>query len=101
MCALHTKTRAPKLDVTVISKGAVGRSGCTRMVQGGFNAVLDAADSLDLMLAVGLLHGATGINAALHDYSPGRRRALRAGLVALTITLFAFGSIVIARGAGI
>jgi succinate dehydrogenase/fumarate reductase flavoprotein subunit len=50
MCALHATTAAPDLDVTVISKGAVGRSGCTRMVQGGFNAVLDAADSLDLHL---------------------------------------------------
>jgi succinate dehydrogenase/fumarate reductase flavoprotein subunit len=50
MCALHAKTRAPGLDVTVISKGAVGRSGCTRMVQGGFNAVLDAGDSAELHL---------------------------------------------------
>jgi succinate dehydrogenase / fumarate reductase flavoprotein subunit/fumarate reductase flavoprotein subunit len=50
MCALHAKTRAPELDVTVVSKGAVGRSGCTRMVQGGFNAVLDDADSLELHL---------------------------------------------------
>jgi succinate dehydrogenase/fumarate reductase flavoprotein subunit len=50
MCVLHAKDRAPELDVTVISKGAVGRSGCTRMVQGGFNAVLAAADSLELHL---------------------------------------------------
>jgi succinate dehydrogenase / fumarate reductase, membrane anchor subunit len=54
-----------------------------------------------LMLATGLLHGAIGVNAALRDYASGRRRdALRAGLIALTIALFAFGSIVIARGAG-
>ncbi len=50
MCALHAKARAPGLDVTIVSKGAVGRSGCTRMVQGGFNAVLDPADSLELHL---------------------------------------------------
>lgn len=50
MCALHAKTSAPGLDVTIISKGAVGRSGCTRMVQGGFNAVLDPTDSLELHL---------------------------------------------------
>src|SRR5699024_8220682 len=37
----------PDLDITIISKGAVGRSGCTRMVQGGYNAVLDHEDSLD------------------------------------------------------
>ncbi|WP_021598989.1 FAD-dependent oxidoreductase [Actinomadura welshii] len=47
MCALHCHEADPGLDITVISKGAVGRSGCTRMVQGGFNAVLDPADSVD------------------------------------------------------
>jgi succinate dehydrogenase / fumarate reductase flavoprotein subunit/fumarate reductase flavoprotein subunit len=48
MCVLHLAQQAPELDVALISKGAVGRSGCTRMVQGGFNAVLDPDDSLDL-----------------------------------------------------
>ncbi len=48
MCILHAATAEPKLDITLISKGAVGRSGCTRMVQGGYNAVLDPADSYDL-----------------------------------------------------
>lgn len=47
MCALHAHTADPDLDITVISKGAVGRSGCTRMVQGGYNAVLDQGDSLN------------------------------------------------------
>ena len=47
MCLVHLADAAPELDVTVVSKGAVGRSGCTRMVQGGFNAVLAAADSLE------------------------------------------------------
>ena len=50
MCVLRAKARAPELDITVISKGAVGRSGCTRMVQGGFNAVLNERDSLELHL---------------------------------------------------
>ncbi|MBO0891280.1 MAG: FAD-binding protein [Acidothermales bacterium] len=50
MCVLHAMTADPGLDVTILSKGAVGRSGCTRMVQGGFNAVLDPADSLELHL---------------------------------------------------
>jgi succinate dehydrogenase / fumarate reductase flavoprotein subunit/fumarate reductase flavoprotein subunit len=48
MCVLHALTAEPGLDVTILSKGAVGRSGCTRMVQGGYNAVLDPADSLEL-----------------------------------------------------
>ena len=48
MCVLHAAAADPSLEITVVSKGAVGRSGCTRMVQGGFNAVLDPADSLEL-----------------------------------------------------
>ena len=48
MCVLHLAKSAPELDVTVVSKGAIARSGCTRMVQGGYNAVLDPADSLEL-----------------------------------------------------
>lgn len=48
MCVLHALTARPELRVTLVSKGAVGRSGCTRMVQGGYNAVLDPNDSIDL-----------------------------------------------------
>jgi succinate dehydrogenase/fumarate reductase flavoprotein subunit len=48
MCVLHLAKNAPELDVTVVSKGAIARSGCTRMVQGGYNAVLDPDDSLEL-----------------------------------------------------
>jgi succinate dehydrogenase / fumarate reductase flavoprotein subunit/fumarate reductase flavoprotein subunit len=47
MAVLHVHAADPDLDVTVISKGAVGRSGCTRMVQGGYNAVLSPEDSID------------------------------------------------------
>ena len=47
MAALHAHTRAPKLDVTVAVKGLLGQSGCTRMVQGGYNAVLNASDSFE------------------------------------------------------
>jgi succinate dehydrogenase hydrophobic anchor subunit len=53
-----------------------------------------------LMLAAGFLHGAIGIHTALSDYTSGRRHLLRAVLWALTIVLFAYGSIVIALGAG-
>jgi succinate dehydrogenase / fumarate reductase flavoprotein subunit/fumarate reductase flavoprotein subunit len=51
MCVLHALEADPSLDVALISKGAIGRSGCTRMVQGGYNAVLDASDSLELHFA--------------------------------------------------
>jgi len=47
LAVLHAKKANPDLEVTLVSKGAVGRSGCTRMVQGGFNAVLSEDDSLE------------------------------------------------------
>jgi len=45
--ALHAADASPKLRVTVVVKGLLGRAGCTRMVQGGYNAVLGAPDSLE------------------------------------------------------
>jgi succinate dehydrogenase flavoprotein subunit len=45
--ALHAADRSPNLSVTVVVKGLLGRAGCTRMVQGGYNAVLSEPDSLD------------------------------------------------------
>src|SRR5262245_35918225 len=50
LAALHAHRAAPDLRVVLASKGLVGKSGCTRMVQGGYNAVLDPHDSLDLHL---------------------------------------------------
>jgi succinate dehydrogenase/fumarate reductase flavoprotein subunit len=46
MAALHARWADPSLDVTLVSKGLLGKSGCTRMVQGGFNVVLDPQDTL-------------------------------------------------------
>ena len=48
MAALHACDANPELDVTVVVKGLVAQSGCTRMVQGGYNAVLDPRDSFAL-----------------------------------------------------
>ncbi|MEK7701208.1 MAG: FAD-binding protein [candidate division NC10 bacterium] len=45
--ALHAADASPRLRVTVVVKGLLGRAGCTRMVQGGYNAVLGAPDSLE------------------------------------------------------
>lgn len=46
MAALHAFWSDPTIDITLVSKGLLGKSGCTRMVQGGYNAVLDRGDSL-------------------------------------------------------
>jgi fumarate reductase flavoprotein subunit len=48
--ALHAADASPRLRVTVVVKGLLGRAGCTRMVQGGYNAVLTEPDSLDAHL---------------------------------------------------
>jgi succinate dehydrogenase / fumarate reductase flavoprotein subunit/fumarate reductase flavoprotein subunit len=76
MCALHVAAAAPTAKVALISKGIVGKSGCTRMVQGGFNAALREPDSVaahfadtlrggqflnDQELAWALVTGAPGI----------------------------------------
>jgi fumarate reductase flavoprotein subunit len=44
--ALHAADASPRLRVTIVVKGLLGRAGCTRMVQGGYNAVLTDPDSL-------------------------------------------------------
>src|SRR5438128_2114923 len=48
--ALHAADASPKLRVTVVVKGLLGRAGCTRMVQGGYNAVLTEPDSIEAHL---------------------------------------------------
>src|SRR3546814_17689814 len=45
--ALHALQANPGLDVTVAVKGLMGKCGCTRMVQGGYNVVVDPRDSLE------------------------------------------------------
>src|SRR4030042_541634 len=35
--ALHAHQANPKLDITIATKGLIGKCGCTRMVQGGYN----------------------------------------------------------------
>lgn len=45
--ALHASERAPELDITVAVKGLLGKCGCTRMVQGGYNVSLAEGDSVE------------------------------------------------------
>jgi fumarate reductase flavoprotein subunit len=45
--ALHALKANPDLDVTVASKGLLGKCGCTRMVQGGYNVALNPGDSVE------------------------------------------------------
>ncbi|MCL4801550.1 MAG: FAD-binding protein [Burkholderiales bacterium] len=45
--ALHAHQAAPALDITVAVKGLLGKCGCTRMVQGGYNVALAPEDSVE------------------------------------------------------
>jgi fumarate reductase flavoprotein subunit len=43
--ALHAHSIDPSLQITVAVKGLLGKCGCTRMVQGGYNVALAPGDS--------------------------------------------------------
>ncbi len=45
--ALHAVDANPDLDVTIATKGLLGKCGCTRMVQGGYNVALNPGDSVE------------------------------------------------------
>jgi len=45
--ALHAQKADPDLDITIVSKGLLGKCGCTRMVQGGYNVALNPGDSVE------------------------------------------------------
>ena len=45
--ALHAHRADPGLDVTIATKGLLGKCGCTRMVQGGYNVALHKGDSIE------------------------------------------------------
>jgi len=45
--ALHAYQTNPELEIAVASKGLLGKCGCTRMVQGGYNVALNPGDSVE------------------------------------------------------
>ena len=47
LAALHAKQTHPDAEVTVAVKGLLGKCGCTRMVQGGYNVAIAAEDSVE------------------------------------------------------
>jgi fumarate reductase flavoprotein subunit len=59
--ALHAADASAALSIAVVVKGLFGRAGCTRMVQGGYNAVLTPPDSLQAHL-IDTLNGGGWIN---------------------------------------
>src|SRR5437868_11415462 len=45
--ASHAQAANPSLSITIAVKGLLGKCGCTRMVQGGYNVALAAGDSVE------------------------------------------------------
>jgi len=45
--ALHAHQANPALSITIAVKGLLGKCGCTRMVQGGYNVALATGDSVE------------------------------------------------------
>jgi fumarate reductase flavoprotein subunit len=45
--ALHAHQADASLDITIAVKGLLGKCGCTRMVQGGYNVALAPGDSIE------------------------------------------------------
>jgi succinate dehydrogenase/fumarate reductase flavoprotein subunit len=43
--ALHAADSGKKIKVLIVTKAIIGKGGCSRMVQGGYNVVLNFADS--------------------------------------------------------
>src|SRR5215470_4153033 len=59
--ALHAKKARPDLDVTIAVKGLLGKCGCTRMVQGGYNVALSPEDSVERHF-MDTIHGGAWLN---------------------------------------
>ncbi len=45
--ALHAQKAAPEAKITIAVKGLLGKCGCTRMVQGGYNVAVGSGDSVE------------------------------------------------------
>jgi fumarate reductase flavoprotein subunit len=45
--ALHAHAANPAIDIAIVTKGLLGKCGCTRMVQGGYNVALHPGDSVE------------------------------------------------------
>ena len=45
--ALHAADSGKKIKILIVTKSIIGKGGCSRMVQGGYNVVLNPADSFE------------------------------------------------------
>jgi succinate dehydrogenase/fumarate reductase flavoprotein subunit len=45
--ALHAADAGKKIKILIVTKSIIGKGGCSRMVQGGYNVVLNPSDSFE------------------------------------------------------
>ena len=70
--ALHAQQTAPAgTKITIAVKGLIGKCGCTRMVQGGYNVALGGGDTV----AAQSRHGMEALRASRGTYSRTRKRS--------------------------
>jgi fumarate reductase flavoprotein subunit len=59
--ALHAHKADPDLSITIAVKGLLGKCGCTRMVQGGYNVAIAKEDSVERHF-MDTIHGGKWLN---------------------------------------
>src|SRR6056297_1044626 len=57
MAALHAAQANPDLSIAIAVKGLLGKCGCTRMVQGGYNVAINPGDSIERHFMVSIVGG--------------------------------------------
>ena len=65
MAALYAHDVKPDLNILIVTKALKGKGGCSRMVQGGFNVVLNPKDSHEKHLMDTLKGGLSARSAEL------------------------------------
>ena len=82
--ALHAHQKAPQLKITVAVKGLLGKCGCTRMVQGGYNVAFTifAIHMMGVSSIMGAINIIATTEGALNEVAarPATAKALSRGL---------------------
>ena len=77
LAAIYAHDANPDLNILIATKALKGKGGCSRMVQGGFNVVLDPGDSHEKHLMDTLKGGpATGGTGHAHGQGTGNHQRL-------------------------
>ena len=81
LAAIYAHDANPDLNILIATKALKGKGGCSRMVQGGFNVVLDPGDShekhlMDTLKGGQYINPATGGTGHAHGQGTGNHQRL-------------------------